>query len=115
MRRFSTQLKLVETFPYKFGNNYQNLMMTRPNTKLDYLNKITTYITNEGVDQGFGMAYRSLLDAVCENDTEMIEQMCEKTLAEKFIHGIEQFNKNGLQVSGHNLGKGKMQLDIIDY
>lgn len=46
MMRFfsSTQIKAIETFPYKFGNNYQNLVSTRSTTNLKQLKVVEGFV-----------------------------------------------------------------------
>ena len=46
-RYFSSQLKQIQNFPYKFGNNYNNLITTRQSTDMKLLQKRLRFLVTE--------------------------------------------------------------------
>ena len=57
------------------------------------------------IELGFSMAYKHLLEAIAEGDKDMIDQMCEKTLSNKFISGLDSLahTGNGLRIVALNI------------
>jgi uncharacterized protein YukE len=123
-RRFSGQIKLIQSLPYKIGNNYNNLVTTRPTTNLSQLQAVSKFVhsSEKDIALGFSVAYKSLLKAIVERDEEMIDQMCEGDLADKFIASFDKWQRNshGLELVLQNYAESelltqRLKFDVIDF
>ena len=71
---------------------------------------------------GFSVAYKSLLKAIVEKDEEMIDQMCERDLADKFVTSFDLWNKHArdlelvlLNYNEKDFLTQKLNFDVIDF
>ena len=105
-------------FPYKF-NNTRELVNMRETTKAESLDTMNQMLTHKDfrLQDGFSMAYLSLLKSIQQNTLADIGTFCERNLYKAWVEGLEEINReiDRIEILNEDKFPKNVRMSIIDF
>lgn len=95
-RHFSVKLeKPIYGLPFKLeGVQSQKVQINHD----QILNEFSSNLLKEGTEKGFIEAYLALLDAICEEDSDFIRNICEPSLANTVLSALSEIKSQQMRL-----------------